>query len=161
MLEVHRQVELRDPVLLCAFTGWSDAASAASGALSYLLMKWPGQELASFDPEQIYNYTITRPVVRNTAGGRRQLQWPPPPWTAPPPAHAPQDLVVLVGPEPDLRWPSCARAAVEYARRLSVTRILGLGCFYAPVLHSAPVPMVGTATDREMRDAVQALGLHE
>src|SRR5262249_44822661 len=147
MLTVHRQVELREPVLLCAFTGWSDAASAASGALSYLLMKWPGQELASFDPELIYNYTVTRPVVPTPAAAHRDLQWPALTWTALPLPHAPHDLVVLVGPEPDLRWPTCARAAVEYARRLGVTRVLGLGCFYAPVLHSAPVPMVGTATD--------------
>ena len=46
MLEVHRQMELRQPVLLCAFSGWSDAASGATGALSYLLKNVGADELA-------------------------------------------------------------------------------------------------------------------
>jgi len=150
MLNVHRQVELREPVLLCAFTGWSDAASAASGALSYLLMKWAGEELASYDPETIYNYTITRPVIRRRRSGRRTIQWPALAFTALPLPHADQDLVVLVGPEPDLRWQACSRSAIELARELGVKRMLGLGCFYAPVAHSAPVPLVATATDRHV-----------
>ncbi len=159
MLEVHRQVELRQPVLLCAFSGWSDAASGATGALSYLLMKWAGHKLASFDPETIYSYTITRPVVRYTDNGLRQLDWPALTWTALPLPNAAQDLVLLLGPEPDLRWQACARAAAEFARQLGVEQLIGLGCFYAPVAHMAPVPLIGSASEAPTRAKLRGLGL--
>jgi proteasome assembly chaperone (PAC2) family protein len=162
MLEVHRQVELRAPVLLCAFTGWSDAASGASGALSYLLMKWPGQALASFDAETIYSYTVTRPVVRYSRRRQtREVRWPALTVTALPMPHAEHDLVVLLGPEPDLRWQAIARAAVEHARQIGVERVLALGSFYAPVAHTAPVPLVGMAYDPELRASLRALDLGE
>jgi PAC2 family len=159
MLEVHRQVELRQPVLLCAFSGWSDAASAATGALSYLLMKWAGDELASFDAEAIYSYTITRPVVRFAESGPRRLDWPALTFTGVPLPHATRDLLLLLGPEPDLRWQSCARAAVDLARQLGVEQVIGLGCFYAPVAHMAPVSLIGSASDDRARAQLQDLGL--
>ena len=161
MLQVHRQVDLRQPVLLCAFTGWSDAGSGASGALSYLLMKWPGHQLASFDPEAIYNYTVTRPVVRFRRSGPRELQWPALTWTGIPLPDAEHDLLVLLGPEPDLRWQAAAREVGELARQWGVQRVLALGSFYAPVAHTAPVPLVGTSADPELRDALRGMGLNE
>src|SRR5215204_6414834 len=124
MLRTHLEVELREPVLLCAFSGWSDAAAAATGALSYVLGKWASHELASFDAEAIYNYTVTRPVVRLAPDGPRQLQWPTLTWTGLPMPHAPNDLILLVGPEPDLRWQEAARETIGMARRLGVVRLL-------------------------------------
>jgi proteasome assembly chaperone (PAC2) family protein len=161
MLQVHRQVELREPVLLCAFTGWSDAASGASGALSYLLTKWSGDELARFDAESIYNYTVTRPVVRMGRSGPRELKWPSLAFTGVPLPDAEHDLLVLLGPEPDLRWQAATREAAALAGQLGVQRVIALGSFYAPVAHSATVPLVGASADPAMRDALTELGLNQ
>jgi PAC2 family len=161
MLQVHRQVELREPVLLCAFTGWADAASGASGALSYLLMKWSGDELARFDPEAIYNYTVTRPVVRMGRSGPRELKWPALIFTGVPLPYAEHDLLVLLGPEPDLRWQAATREAAALAGQLGVQRVIALGSFYAPVAHSAAVPLVGTSADPALRDTLRGMGLNE
>jgi proteasome assembly chaperone (PAC2) family protein len=161
MLQVHRQVELREPVLLCAFTGWSDAASGASGALSYLLMKWPGDELARFDSESIFNYTVTRPVVRMSRSGPRELKWPALTFTGVPLPQAEHDLLVLLGPEPDLRWQAATREAATLAGQLGVERVIALGSFYAPVAHSVPVPLVGSSADPALRETLRHLGLNE
>src|SRR5215208_6747529 len=126
MLQVHRQIELREPVLLCAFTGWSDAASGASGALSYLLGKWEGHELAAFDAEAIYNYTVTRPVVRMSRRGPRELKWPSLTFTGVALPEAEHDLLVLLGPEPDLRWQAAIREAAALAAQFGVQRLVAL-----------------------------------
>ena len=76
MLKVYSQPTLRSPVLLCGFGGWADAASAATGALRYLLLKRPGQRIAEFDPDAIYSYTVTRPVTTLEPRAGRRLQWP-------------------------------------------------------------------------------------
>src|SRR5437763_7386815 len=140
MLQVHRQIDLRDPVLLCAFTGWADAASGASGALSYVLLKRPGDELASFDPEAIYNYTVTRPVVRMGRSGPRELKWPALTFTGVALPDAEHDLLVLLGPEPDLRWRADTREAAAPAGQLRVRRVVGLGSVYGPLAQRGPVP---------------------
>ena len=102
MLTVHHLPELRQPAVLCAVSGWSDAGQAASGALGYLLTKWSNQRFAEFDSDEIYNYTVTRPATtRPTGGARRKLTWPDFAWFALPVPHAERDLVVLLGPEPD------------------------------------------------------------
>jgi proteasome assembly chaperone (PAC2) family protein len=160
MLQVHRQIELRRPVLLCAFTGWSDAASGASGALSYLLTKWDGHELAAFDAEAIYNYTVTRPVVRMSRRGPRELKWPSLTFTGVVLPEAEHDLLVLLGPEPDLRWQAATREAATLAGQFGVERVIALGSFYAPVAHSASVPLVGASADPTLRETLRELGLN-
>lgn len=161
MLQIHRQIELREPVLLCAFSGWSDAASGASGALSYLLAKWAGDELAAFDAEAIYNYTVTRPVVRMSRSGPRALKWPALTFTGVTLPEAEHDLLVLLGPEPDLRWQAATREAAALAGRFGVQRVIALGAFYAPVAHSAAVPLVAASADPALRETLRDMGLNE
>src|ERR1041385_6441173 len=100
MLTVHHLPELRQPALLWAVSGWSDAGSGASGALGYLLQKWSARRFAEFDSDAIYSYTVTRPATTRM-GGRRRLHWPELVWFALPIPHGDRDLVLLVGPEPD------------------------------------------------------------
>lgn len=155
MLTVHHLPTLRAPALLCACAGWSDAASAASGALGYLMMKWTASRFAAFDPEALYAYTSTRPTTLRL-GGVRTLQWPDFAFHALPLPHAERDLVLLTGPEPDLRWQAVAESIVDLAGRIGVELVLTLGAFYATVPHNARVPLFGISGDpdllRRLRD---------
>ncbi|HEX6114238.1 MAG TPA: PAC2 family protein, partial [Geminicoccaceae bacterium] len=143
MLTVHHLPDLRQPVVLGAVSGWSDAGSAASGALGYLLGKWSARRFAEFDSDAIYNYTVTRPATVRSGGGRRRLHWPDLAWYAMPLPHAQRDLVLLLGPEPDLRWREMRRATLELMDRLQASMLLTLGAFYAQVPHTGAVRMFG------------------
>jgi hypothetical protein len=68
MLAIHHLPDLRQPAVICAVSGWSDAGSAASGALAYLLGKWSTRRFAEFDSDVIYNYTVTRPATIRAGG---------------------------------------------------------------------------------------------
>ena len=161
MLTVHALPELRRPVIVGAFSGWSDAGASASGALAYLAIKWHTRRIAEFDSDSLYTYTITRPVTGRDAGGRRQLHWPDLAfWTVALPG-AERDLVLLRGPEPDLLWRRCARSIVELAQRLGAELLLTLGCFGAPVVHSAPTPVMAATADPALRRRLDQLGLHD
>ena len=96
MLTVHHLPDLRQPAVICAVSGWSDAGSSASGALSYLLGKWSSRRFADFDSDAIYNYTVTRPATIRPGGGRRRLHWPELAWYSLPVPHAQRDLVLLL-----------------------------------------------------------------
>ena len=39
-MEIHQIPSLRSPVMVIAFSGWNDAAEAATGAASHLLGTW-------------------------------------------------------------------------------------------------------------------------
>lgn len=161
MLKVYSQPVLRSPVLLCAFAGWADAASAASSALRYLLLKRDGQRIAEFDPDTLYTYTMTRPVTVLDGMGGRRLQWPQLPWTALEVPEAPHDLVVLVGPEPDLRWRQCVQAIGSFASQLGVSRVLTFGGFLAQVHYAGPPTVLGVSADPQMRTVLHQLGIQE
>ncbi|HEX2097713.1 MAG TPA: PAC2 family protein, partial [Rubrobacteraceae bacterium] len=48
--------ELERPVLIAAFTGWNDAAEAASLAVSTLGENWEAKRFGSFDGEEFFDY---------------------------------------------------------------------------------------------------------
>ena len=62
---------LRDPALVVAFTGWGDAAAAASSAALRLLRGRDLSQAVSFDSEAFYVLTAARPLVRRSA----ERQW--------------------------------------------------------------------------------------
>ena len=161
MLTVHHLPDLRQPAVLCAVSGWSDAGSAASGALGYLLGKWSNRRFAEFDPDAIYNYTVTRPATIRPGGGRRRLHWPELAWYALPVPHAQRDLVLLLGPEPDLRWRELRRAALELIGRLQASMLLTLGAFYAQVPHTGPVRLFGRSADASLRAELSELRISD
>jgi PAC2 family protein len=161
MLTVHHLPDLRQPAVVCAVSGWSDAGSAASGALSYLLGKWSTRRFAEFDSDAIYNYTVTRPATVRPGGGRRRLHWPELVWHALPVPHAQRDLVLLLGPEPDLRWREVRRAALGLIERLQASMVITLGAFYAQVLHTGSVPMFARSYDAGLALTLDELRLSD
>ena len=161
MLKVHSRPTLRSPVLLCALSGWPDAGQAASGAIEYLIMKWAPRRFAELDTSRAYVQTNNRPRSKLTRGGQRRLIWPTFACYALPVPQAPRDLVLLLGPEPDLRWRTCAGAILDLAQDLGSDLVVSLGAYLAPTSHAGPVTLTGRGTRPELRRALTALGLSD
>ena len=66
---------LVDPVMIAAFEGWNDAGEAASTALEHLELTWDATPLASIDPEEYYDFQVTRPHVKLADGVTRRIEW--------------------------------------------------------------------------------------
>src|SRR3972149_8017943 len=67
---------LRNPVLLLAFAGWSDAGASATTAVRYLADQLLAKKIASIDPEEFYDFYTQRPVVRLNENKIREIHWP-------------------------------------------------------------------------------------
>jgi proteasome assembly chaperone (PAC2) family protein len=142
--------ELRSPVLVAAFAGWNDAASAATTALEAIAISLDAERIAEIDPEEFYDFQVTRPTIRMTEGQARQVDWPANSiFTAVAPA-AERDLVLVAGVEPNLRWRTFAEAVIEAAERLEVEMVVTLGALLADVAHTRAVPITGLASDPEL-----------
>jgi proteasome assembly chaperone (PAC2) family protein len=138
---------LSRPPLICAFRGWNDGGEAASTAASYLVERWEGRPLAYLDPEDFYDFQVTRPTVRLEAGITRVIEWPRGEFSSV--SVGGRDAVVFVAHEPNVRWRSFSSAIVEAARGLGSELLVTLGAFLTDVPHSRAVPVVGSAADEE------------
>ncbi|MGE3269488.1 MAG: PAC2 family protein [Chloroflexota bacterium] len=161
MLKVLSQPTLRSPVLLCALSGWPDAGQAASGAVEYLIMKWAPRRFAELDSGRVYVQTNNRPQSKLSRVGQRRLVWPTFACYALPVPQAPRDLVLLLGPEPDLRWRTCANAILDLAEQLGSDLVMSLGAYLAPTPHAGPVTLTGRGTSTELRRSLSSLGLRD
>jgi proteasome assembly chaperone (PAC2) family protein len=142
--------QLRSPILVAAFAGWNDAASAATTALDTVAGSLEAERIAELDPEDFYDFQVTRPTIRLTDGQTREVDWPMNAVFAARAPGAERDLVLLSGIEPNMRWRGFAGAVLEAAERLDVEMVITLGALLADVPHTRPVPITGLASDPEL-----------
>ncbi len=147
---------LRSPILVCAFAGWNDAASAATAALEAVAASLDSEVVARIDPEEFYDFQVNRPTIRLVEGQTRHIDWPATTLQAVSVPNADRDLVLLGGIEPNLRWRTFAETIVAAAEPLDVNMVITLGALIADVAHTRPVPITGLASDPEL---VERLGL--
>lgn len=136
--------------MLAAFEGWNDAGDAASSAARYLAERWVARPFASIEPEEFYDFSSTRPHVRLGDDGLRAIEWPANEFLAAPLPGQDRDIVVLLGVEPQLRWRTFAEQVVGVARALGAELFLSLGAMLADVVHTDPVPVIGSSNDRRL-----------
>lgn len=141
---------LTRPVVLAGFTGWNDAGDAASTALRTMIEAWGAQPLAEIDPEVFTDFATVRPQVRLDERRHRTIVWPTVGvWSVSLPGG---DVILLLGPEPALRWRLFTEHAVGIAERFGAAMAVTLGALLADVPHSRPVPLIGTASDESLID---------
>jgi proteasome assembly chaperone (PAC2) family protein len=160
MEHVHweRTPKLRRPALVCAFKGWNDAAESATAALSFASAKWDAERLGAIDPEEFYDFQVTRPTVRMSEGRTREIEWPELVVSSARPEGAKRDVVFLTGAEPNLRWKGFSATVIAAAQELGVELVVSLGALLADIPHTRPVQVTGIAADPEL---VERLGFSE
>lgn len=156
-LRIEDTPPLKDPVLIAAFAGWSDAAQAATSAARYLTGFWEANRFAEIDPEEFYDFTEHRPHVKLNEDGVRQLDWPANECYYFRRDAAEHDFIVFVGVEPNLRWRHFTDLLLEIIKRQKVSAVLTLGGLLADVPHTRPVRVTGNATSE--RAAARLRGL--
>jgi proteasome assembly chaperone (PAC2) family protein len=142
--------ELRRPLFVIAFEGWNDAGDAATQAVDYFAEEWRARRCATIDPEEFYDFTVTRPTVRPVPGGGRLLEWPRVEVLAAEVPTGAHDVVLLRGVEPQLRWRTFCEAVVSIVEAMRAELVVVLGALLADVPHSRPVRITGMSTDQAL-----------
>jgi proteasome assembly chaperone (PAC2) family protein len=142
--------ELRNPIMVCAFKGWNDAAGSATSALTTLADSLPLERVATVDPEEFFDFQDTRPTIQVIDGTYREIGWPETEILVATAESAPRDLVIVLGTEPNLRWRTYSETLLKVADELGVVTVAVLGALIADVAHTLPVPVTGLASDPEL-----------
>ncbi|HEX6262444.1 MAG TPA: PAC2 family protein [Actinomycetota bacterium] len=152
----EREPELDRPVLICAFTGWNDGGEAASTAAAYLRDRWSAERFARLDPEEFFDFQVTRPTVRLVDGVTRRIEWPENDFFAASLPH--RDVALFLGIEPNVRWRTYTEQIIGTARAIGAETILLLGAFLADVPHTTTPPVTGSAPDEETAERLGLAG---
>ncbi len=135
---------LERPVVLAAFKGWNDAGEAASGAVQMLWDVLDAVPFASVDPEEFFDFQVTRPTIRAAHGSGRRIEWPDNRFAWAPLPGADRHVVLLDGTEPNLRWRAFSEGVADFALTLDVDLVVTVGALQVDVPHTRPVPVTGS-----------------
>lgn len=144
---------LRDPIVVVAFRGWNDAASAASTTIATIAEQKGAESIGSVDPEEFYDFQVTRPIIDLT-GPDHTLTWPEVEISAIRIPDGPHDLITVVGGEPSMRWPTFCRLLLDGIEALGVTRFVTLGALLADVPHTRDVTLTVMTTQEGLLEGI-------
>ena len=145
-ITIESTPRLRAPTMIAAFQGWNDAGGAASLAAGYLRVATSAERFAVIDPDPFVDYQQTRPTVTLLDGQVRKVEWPETEMLA----SEEDDVVIVLGPEPNMRWRAYTDAICGLAQQMGVELVITLGALLADTPHTRPVPVSSTASDEEL-----------
>jgi proteasome assembly chaperone (PAC2) family protein len=150
-MQIHQIPLLRDPIMIMAFSGWNDAAEAASGAVEHLLSGWRDKNddvlpelIAEVESEDFYDFQVNRPVVSIDDSEIRSITWPSTQVFGMAIPSMKRDLVIVTGVEPSMKWKSFTSDLLDLADDLEVSLIVSLGSLLADTPHTRPISVTGT-----------------
>ena len=142
--------------MLIAFSGWNDAAEAATGTASHILEAWTDSAhavddqigvvpelIADVDPEEFYDFQVNRPLVDLDGTGVRSLTWPGTQVFGLQTPNFEFDFVIVRGVEPSMKWKSFTNELLDLADDLEVGMIITMGSMLADTPHSRPITVTG------------------
>jgi len=158
-MEIHQIPLLRNPVMIMAFSGWNDAAEAASGAVEHLLSGWKDKKddvlpelIAEVESEDFYDFQVNRPQVSIDDSAIRSITWPSTQVFGLAVPSMNRDLVIVTGVEPSMRWKSFTSDLLDLADDLEVSLVVSLGSLLADTPHSRPITVTGTGAHPAIAD---------
>lgn len=136
--------------MIVAFGGWNDAGDAATAVITHLLVSNSSELIATFNPEDFYDFQVNRPIVSVVKGIGREITWPTTQIFAVTLPKAQFDLVLVVGPEPSMRWKTFASDLLDLVDDLDVSLIVSLGALLADIPHTRPISVSGSGANPEI-----------
>ena len=151
LYEYHQTPDLESPVLVVVLDGWIDAGLGAGAALESIVSSRPAELVATFDADALLDHRARRPTMHLVDGIQTGLSWPGIELRATADTDD-NDVLILMGAEPDHAWRAFSDAVVTLAMALGARMIVGLGAYPAPVPHTRPTRVVSTTGSRELAD---------
>jgi len=150
-MEIFQIPLLRRPIMIVAFSGWSDAGEAATGALTHLLENLnltsadsDSVLIAEYEPEDFYDFQVNRPMITVDDSLVRNINWPSTQVYGLNTPELENDFVLVLGVEPSMKWKTFTSLLLDLADDLEVEMVLTLGAMLADAPHTRPISVSGS-----------------
>jgi predicted ATP-grasp superfamily ATP-dependent carboligase len=147
VIELDGIGKLTSPVIIAAFEGWNDAGEAASGVINHLSLAWQAAPAGAIDPEDYYDFQVTRPVTEVAEGRTERLVWPTTRLLLARQELADRDVLLVQGIEPNMRWRAFCAELITAFTEVRADLVVLLGALLADSPHTRPVPVTAAASD--------------
>ena len=150
-MEIFQIPQLRQPIMIVAFSGWSDAGEAATGALTHLMENLSHGSLSSeavlvaeYEPEDFYDFQVNRPMISVDDSLVRSVNWPSTQIYGLSTPEFENDFVLVLGVEPSMKWKTFTTLLLDLADDLEVELVVTLGAMLADAPHTRPISVSGS-----------------
>jgi len=137
----EREWPPRRSIVVLAFAGYFDAASAATGAVDHLVETTAATPLARIDGERFLDRQQVRPEVVLEDGVTRRITWPENIVHANDETQVGRELVLLSGIEPHYDWRHFTDVMLELVSETAAEVVITLGATPAATPHTR-MPLV-------------------
>jgi proteasome assembly chaperone (PAC2) family protein len=150
--------------MVLAFSGWMDGGDVSTGTVRLLVRQLQAAEIARIEPGDFYIFNfpgamevaaLFRPESNHEGGLIQSLDMPENVFFA----NEKENLILFVGREPNLQWPSFGDCVFELAQATGVTQITFVGSFAGGVPHTREPRLYGTVSDESLLPALQRFGV--
>ncbi len=144
---------LHEPIMIVMLEGWIDAAGAAATAMHQLSAACESTPVLSFDDDTYVDYRARRPTMKLRDGLNTDLSWSTIEMRS---GRAPsgRDVLLLIGPEPDMAWRRFGRAVATIAVDFGVTKMVSLGAYPFAAPHTRPARLSVSSPSTEVLSSV-------
>ena len=118
--------------------------------VNHLGVAWQASPIGAIDPEDFYDFQVTRPVLEVSEGRTDRLVWPTTRLSLARPEGISRDLILVHGIEPNMRWRAFSDELVSSFTDLGVELVILLGALLADSPHTRPVPVTAAASDARL-----------
>jgi len=149
LFEFDQRPDLESPLLVVVLDGWIDAGLGAGTAIETISAATSTELVASFDTDALLDHRARRPTMHLADGVMTGLSWPTIELRAGA-DPAGNDVLFLLGAEPDHSWRAFSKAVVDLALEFGTRMVVGLGAYPAPVPHTRPTRVVPTTASLDL-----------
>lgn len=153
LFTVHERPALDSPALVIALEGWIDAGIGAAGAAQAITNELHPRTIVTFDADTLLDHRARRPIMHLRDGVNTGLTWPSLELQAAK-DHEGQDILFLVGHEPDVLWRAFTQSVVALALDFGVRLAVGLGAYPFAAPHTRPSRLSTTANTPDLAEKI-------
>jgi predicted ATP-grasp superfamily ATP-dependent carboligase len=164
LLKIRGSVVMEQGTLVLAFSGWMDGGDVSTGTVHRLVDLLEARPFAEIDPEPFYIYNfpgtmevaaLFRPPTEIEGGLIQRLEMPTNVFYS----HAPANLVLFLGQEPNLRWRTFGECIIQLVQQVGIKRILFVGSFGGAVPHTRDPRLFVTCSEEKLINEMDQYGV--
>jgi proteasome assembly chaperone (PAC2) family protein len=163
-LTIFEMPKMKNARMVVGLSGWMDGGEVSTGSIEYLVQKLGAWKCAKIDAASFYIYnfpgtmevaTLFRPFARVADGFVREFEPPENVFFA----DEANNLIFMLGKEPNLNWELYAECIFSFAAQADVGTIYFVGSVAGLVPHTRQARISCSVSDAKMKNSLRPYGV--
>ena len=150
-------LELNNPVLICSWEGWPDAAESATKSVEEILSQLEVIHSHNLNSDSYYIYSDKRPTVTNVKNNLRHIDWLENKFSFIKRKKAKNDIIIFEGIEPDMNWKSYVKDFIDVIKFYEIKNVIMVGALLDSVPHTREPRISFTATANKTNPLIKKI----